>query len=83
MGKAKAVTPGKPDKKSDRRLTRATRIQLYAARGHLGLDVLKETGLRMPVQVYFKDPRVAERFKDVGGAGEVVAVVGVEHRGRV
>ena len=66
MGKTKAVTPGKPDKKSDPRLTRATRIQLYAARSHLGLDVLKETGLRMPVQVYFKDPRVAERFKDVG-----------------
>lgn len=41
-------------------------IQLYAARGQLGLDVLKETGLRMPVEVYFKDPRVAEEFKDVG-----------------
>src|SRR3982751_3495125 len=52
--------------KSPRRLTRATMIELYAARGHLGLDVLKETGLRMPVEVYFKDPRVAEKFKDVG-----------------
>ena len=55
-----------PEDRANRRLTRATRIQLYAARKYLGLDVLKETGLRMPVQVYFKDPRVAELFKDVG-----------------
>jgi hypothetical protein len=55
-----------PAESSHRRLTRATMIQLYAARGYLGIDVLKETGLRMPVEVYFKDPRVAEEFKDVG-----------------
>lgn len=47
-------------------LTRSTLVELYAVRRYLGLDVLKETGLRMPVEVYFKDPRVAERFKDVG-----------------
>lgn len=62
------MTSNKPASREhlDRRLTRDTRIQLYAARRYLGLDVLKETGLRMPVHVYFKDPRVAERFKDVG-----------------
>jgi hypothetical protein len=49
-----------------RKLTRATMIELYSTRRFLGLDVLKETGLRMPVEVYFKDPRVAERFKDIG-----------------
>ena len=42
--------------KSNRKLTRATLIELYAARRYLGLDTLKETGLRMPVEVYFKDP---------------------------
>jgi hypothetical protein len=70
MGK-KVKTPAKPAGevpagKSDRKLTRGTLIELYAARRYLGLDALKETGLRMPVEVYFKDPRVAELHKDVG-----------------
>ena len=41
-------------------------IDLYAARRYLGLDTLKETGLRMPVQVYFKDPAVAEAHEAAG-----------------
>jgi hypothetical protein len=32
----------------------------------LGLDTLKETGLRIPVQVYYKDPDVAERTAVAG-----------------
>ena len=47
-------------KKPERKFTRATMIDLYEARQYLGLDTLKETGLRMPVEVYFKDPEVAE-----------------------
>jgi hypothetical protein len=47
--------------KSERRLRRATMIDLYEARQSLSLDTLKETGLRMPVEVYFKDPDVAEK----------------------
>jgi len=30
----------------------------------MGLDAWKELGLRMPVEVYFKDPRVAQVFKE-------------------
>ena len=52
--------------KSNRKLTRATLIELYAARRYLGLDALKETGLRMPVEVYFKDPDVAETHEGAG-----------------
>ena len=51
---------------AERQVTRATRRQLYAVRRHLGLDALKELGLRIPVEVYFKDPRVAMDFKNVG-----------------
>jgi hypothetical protein len=71
MGTRKPKGPGKlegdvPEGKAERKLTRATLIELYAARRYLGIDVLKETGLRMPVEVYFKDPRVAEQYKDIG-----------------
>jgi hypothetical protein len=52
--------------KPERRLTRATLIDLYGARQYLGLDTLKETGLRIPVQVYYKDPDVAERTAVAG-----------------
>jgi hypothetical protein len=47
-------------------ITRAMKIDLYAARRALDLATQKAAGLRMPVEVYFKDPRVAERFKAVG-----------------
>jgi hypothetical protein len=50
-------------------LTRAALVDLYGARQYLSLDTLKETGLRMPVQVYFKDPDVAE----------TVVVAGFDH----
>jgi len=71
MGIQKAKVPAKRRrealaKKSERRLTRATLVELYAARRHLGLATLKETGLRMPVEVYFKDPDVATTFENVG-----------------
>ena len=59
---AKAKAPHK----ALRKLTRATMIELYAVRRYLGLDTLKETGLRMPVDVYFKDPRVAKIYKTIG-----------------
>lgn len=52
--------------KLDRNLTRATLVELYAARRYLGLDVQKETGLRMLVEVYFKDPDVAETNEGAG-----------------
>ena len=52
--------------KAARKLTRGTMIELYAVRHYLGLDTLRETGLRMPVDVYFKDPRVAKTHKRIG-----------------
>jgi hypothetical protein len=66
---AKAATKTarkKSAEKADRKLTRATLLDLYAARRYLGLATLKETGLRMPVDVYFKDPDVAETFEGAG-----------------
>ena len=62
---AKRPANGAADR-SELHLTPATRRQLYAARRYLGLEALKELGLRLPVEVYFKDPRVAEVFKEVG-----------------
>ena len=47
-------------------LTRAILVDLYEARQYLAVDTLKETGLRMPVEVYFKDPDVAERTEGAG-----------------
>jgi hypothetical protein len=55
-----------PATKQERKLTRAAMVDLYAARRYLRLGTIKETGLRIPVQVYFKDPAVAETFKDAG-----------------
>ena len=43
--------PGGPAEEPARKLTRATLIELYAARRHLGLSALLETGLRMPIEV--------------------------------
>lgn len=50
----------------DKRLTRAALIDLYAVRQSLTLDTIKETGLRIPVEVYFKDPDVAEETVTAG-----------------
>jgi hypothetical protein len=55
-----------PSPKLDTTLSRDTMTNLYAARRYLSLDAQKDTGLRMPVDVYFKDPRVAELYKDIG-----------------
>ena len=41
-------------------------VDLYAARQYLRLGTLKEAGLRMPVEVYFKDPDVAAQFEGAG-----------------
>ena len=51
-----------PAKKTARRLPRELLVDLYAARQYLRLDTLKEVGLRMPVEVYFKDPAVAKTY---------------------
>src|SRR6188508_2934330 len=59
-------TKMKASDKATRKLTRGTMIELYAVRRYLGLDTLRETGLRMPVDVYFKDPRVAKTHKRIG-----------------
>ena len=65
--KAPAASAGGAGKaKAERKLKLETRRELYAARRNLGLDTWKEFGLRMPVDVYFKDPRVAKDFKNVG-----------------
>src|SRR6476620_2920438 len=49
-----------------RNLSRAALVDLYAARQYLRLDTLKEAGLRMPVEVYFKDPDVAAQCEGAG-----------------
>lgn len=49
-----------------RKLTQSSLRELYAARHYLGLDTVKELGLRLPIEVYFKDPAVAEAFKHAG-----------------
>src|SRR5262245_44284108 len=48
------------------KLTRRTMVDLYAAQKLLPLAVQKEIGLRMPVEVYFKDPLVARLYADIG-----------------
>jgi hypothetical protein len=78
MGTKKTKAPDKVDangsvEKSDRKLTRATLIELYAARRHLGLATLKETGLRLPIEVYFKDPAVAKASEGAGFDNEFTA----------
>jgi hypothetical protein len=49
-----------------RKLTRSTLKELYAARRYLGLDAVKEVGLRLPIEVYFKDPAVAKESEGAG-----------------
>lgn len=55
-----------PAPEADRGLKRETRVELYAARRYLGLGTQQEFGLRMPVQVYFKDPAVAAAIEGAG-----------------
>jgi hypothetical protein len=64
--KKPAKSPTTSAAKGPLKLTRATLVELYAARQYLGLGALKETGLRMPVQVYFKDPDVAQTVEGAG-----------------
>lgn len=71
MGKASKNTAAKkktsaPKEKPELKLKRGTMVDLYEARQYLSLDTLKETGLRMPVRVYFKDPAVAASVEAAG-----------------
>lgn len=54
-----------PAKKPALQLTRSIKVDLFEARQYLSLDTLKATGLRMPVEVYFKDPDVSEIVKEI------------------
>lgn len=47
------------------KLTRKTMVDLYAARRYLPLGAQEETGLRMPVVLYFKDPAVAKTDAEI------------------
>ena len=68
--KTRAPKSKTPKEKPERKLKRSTMIDLYEARQYLGLDTLKETGLRMPVEVYFKDPAVAAKYRADAGIDE-------------
>ena len=46
-------------------LTRALKVDLYEARQYLARGTLTATGLRMPVEVYFKDPDVSDIVKEL------------------
>jgi len=48
------------------KLTRKTKVDLYAARQYLPLTAREESGLRIHFDVYFKDPLVARKFDKVG-----------------
>jgi hypothetical protein len=48
------------------KLTRKTMVDVYAAHRFLPLNAQEELGLRMPVDVYFKDPLIAQLFADIG-----------------
>ena len=61
-GDVKNATEAKPF----RSLPRVVLMDLYTARRYLSLNTHIKTGLRIPVEVYFKDPRVAEVSKKVG-----------------
>ena len=63
---ARKVVKAKATGQQSIKLPRAVLLDLYAARQHLSLETIKETGLRMPVHVYFKDPDVAATAKDTG-----------------
>jgi hypothetical protein len=64
-GSAKTAGETSPETRN-RNLTRATLIELYAARRNLGLATLKEIGLRLTIEVYFKDPAVAKASEGAG-----------------
>src|SRR6478609_3418004 len=48
------------------KLTRKTMVDLYATRQFLPLSAQKEIGLRMPIELYFKDPAVARAHANIG-----------------
>ena len=62
----KTAGPKRAKPKPAVKLTRQTMVELYAARQYLPLNTEKETGLRIPVEVYFKDPAVAKAFAKIG-----------------
>lgn len=52
--------------RGDRILTPVERRTLYAARRYVGLALEKKLGLRVPFDVYFQDPAVAEKDPELG-----------------
>jgi hypothetical protein len=48
------------------KVTRQTLVGLYAAQQYVPLAAQKEIGLRIPVELYFKDPSVAKKHPDIG-----------------
>lgn len=66
MGNTRHSSNVRARPKPDRKLTREVMIDLYAAQHYLGLETEKATGLRMPIEVYFKDPLVARLFEKIG-----------------
>src|SRR5690348_1092746 len=48
------------------KLTRKTMVDLYATQRSLPLSAQKEAGLRMPIELYFKDPAVAKAHANIG-----------------
>src|SRR5262245_3365120 len=49
-----------------RKLTQRVVVERYAARRYLGGPTEKEVGLRLPIEVYFKDPAVAKQSEGAG-----------------
>jgi hypothetical protein len=57
---------GTANGKAAKRLSRETMVQLYAAHRFLPLKAQQETGLRLLVPIYFKDPLIAKLYKGLG-----------------
>jgi hypothetical protein len=64
--KAKSAKSKEAKRKRDVKLTRKTMVDLYEAKPYLRLGTQTETGLRIPVELYFKDPAVAKTYAEIG-----------------
>lgn len=62
----KAVRPTQPLEDQPSGLSRKAMVDLYTVQKFLSLDTQKETGLRFPVDIYFKDPLIAELYQEIG-----------------
>lgn len=63
---SKTANPKPAESNPAVKLTHKTMVDLYAAQPFLPLSTQKESGLRIPVELYFKDPAVARSFAHVG-----------------